>query len=236
MAWTAPVLDDGTGTNGSVGSPWATITGLSGSPGALQRVSNAFAFGGYCASYRTDVTVAGADAESYVTASVGENIYFGAIINLQDPTGTPSFYVATRNTENGGEVRLVRYDDGTDTQLDVELWGTYGDGDDLGIRRVGDTLYVVTIEGGVETVRIEHTDTSPLSAGGSVGILGYEAGTVWRGVNFGGGELEAASVPVNSVAPAVTGDAIEGETLSCDDGSWTNTPTSYAKQWQRRAV
>lgn len=39
--------------------------------------------------------------------------------------------------------------------------------------------------------------------------------------------------PVNTVAPAVTGTATEGEVLSCSTGTWDNDPTSYAYQWQR---
>lgn len=39
-------------------------------------------------------------------------------------------------------------------------------------------------------------------------------------------------VPVNTVAPAVTGGTTIGSTLTCSTGTWTNTPTSYAYQWQ----
>lgn len=38
-------------------------------------------------------------------------------------------------------------------------------------------------------------------------------------------------VPVNSVAPAITGTDIVGSVLTCSDGTWTNSPTSYAFQW-----
>ena len=38
--------------------------------------------------------------------------------------------------------------------------------------------------------------------------------------------------PVNTVAPAVTGTATVGSTLSCSTGSWTNSPTGYTYQWQ----
>ena len=39
------------------------------------------------------------------------------------------------------------------------------------------------------------------------------------------------AVPVNTVVPAITGTAQVGETLSGSDGTWTNTPTSYAYEW-----
>lgn len=41
------------------------------------------------------------------------------------------------------------------------------------------------------------------------------------------------AVPVNSVAPVVSGTAQVGQTLSSTTGTWSNTPTSYAYQWQR---
>lgn len=40
------------------------------------------------------------------------------------------------------------------------------------------------------------------------------------------------AVPVNTVAPAVTGTPTVGSTLSLSNGTWTGSPTSYAYQWQ----
>ena len=39
--------------------------------------------------------------------------------------------------------------------------------------------------------------------------------------------------PVNTVAPVASGTLTVGSTLSCTTGTWTNSPTSYAYQWQR---
>lgn len=44
-----------------------------------------------------------------------------------------------------------------------------------------------------------------------------------------------AKLPVNSVAPAITGTETEGEDLTCSSGTWSNTP-SYAYQWKRSGV
>lgn len=40
-------------------------------------------------------------------------------------------------------------------------------------------------------------------------------------------------VPVNTVQPVITGIAASGQVLSCSNGSWSNTPTSYTYQWIR---
>jgi len=39
--------------------------------------------------------------------------------------------------------------------------------------------------------------------------------------------------PTNTVKPTVTGTPIVGETLSVSNGTWTPTPSSYTRQWQR---
>jgi hypothetical protein len=39
--------------------------------------------------------------------------------------------------------------------------------------------------------------------------------------------------PANTTAPAITGTAQQGKTLTEGDGAWSNLPTSYARQWLR---
>jgi hypothetical protein len=45
--------------------------------------------------------------------------------------------------------------------------------------------------------------------------------------------VAAGTAPVNTARPSVTGDPRVGEELTAEDGTWTNTPTSFAYQWQR---
>jgi hypothetical protein len=42
----------------------------------------------------------------------------------------------------------------------------------------------------------------------------------------------AGNPPVNTVAPAITGTAQEGQIVTCSTGTWTGTPT-YTYQWKR---
>jgi hypothetical protein len=44
------------------------------------------------------------------------------------------------------------------------------------------------------------------------------------------------ALPVNTVAPAITGTAQVGEELSCSTGTWEHSPESYAYQWQHSAT
>ncbi len=40
-------------------------------------------------------------------------------------------------------------------------------------------------------------------------------------------------VPVNTVAPVISGSALPGKTLTCPTGSWTGSPTKYTYAWYR---
>ena len=60
--------------------------------------------------------------------------------------------------------------------------------------------------------------------------------------NAGGSSTPAASAatsvvvppaPVNSAAPTISGTAQQGQTLTESHGTWSNTPTGYAYQWQQ---
>ena len=49
------------------------------------------------------------------------------------------------------------------------------------------------------------------------------------------GDNIVATVPVNTALPTVSGSAQPGALLTANAGTWLNSPTSYALQWQRAA-
>lgn len=48
----------------------------------------------------------------------------------------------------------------------------------------------------------------------------------------GSTDIDGGNLPSNSVAPAITGTAQEGQTLTCSTGTWSGSPT-YTYQWKR---
>ena len=74
-----------------------------------------------------------------------------------------------------------------------------------------------------------------LSDGGSTALVGGpgdngDVGAAW--VFTGGGtNTTPTGVPVNTVAPVVSGTAKAGDTLTCSTGTWTNDPTKFTYQW-----
>jgi hypothetical protein len=66
-------------------------------------------------------------------------------------------------------------------------------------------------------------------------LVSVTAPAVISGIN--GSLLERGhEKPVSTAAPAVTGTATPGGVLSCSQGSWGNSPTSFAYQWLRNGV
>ena len=45
--------------------------------------------------------------------------------------------------------------------------------------------------------------------------------------------VASAAPPVNTAPPAITGTPTVGQTLTAENGTWSNNPTSFAYQWQR---
>ena len=89
---------------------------------------------------------------------------------------------------------------------------------------------ILTEVGGDPSTSTDYLQDIVLELGGTVTINGnwMEA---WEAITSG-----PAAAPVNTVLPNVTGTAVVGNALTTTNGTWTNSPTSYAYQWKRGAT
>jgi hypothetical protein len=65
---------------------------------------------------------------------------------------------------------------------------------------------------------------------GTVTVTDGAGRTVAQNLTF---TLTSVAAPVNTIAPAITGTATSGSTLTAGQGTWDNVPVSYTRQWFR---
>lgn len=81
---------------------------------------------------------------------------------------------------------------------------------------------------------IHHVGVLPTPASDYAGVLLRTVDGLFfsNGSNWGLVELNPIPVPVNTVAPVVSGASVPSDTATTTNGTWTNSPTSYQYQWQ----
>ena len=92
-----------------------------------------------------------------------------------------------------------------------------------------------TYTGSSSTAAISGTTNTGGGGGGGIGIGGANA-TVGAAGGSGIVIIRYALAPTVVLAPAISGTASFGETLTATSGNWANTPTSFTYQWSRAST
>jgi hypothetical protein len=75
--------------------------------------------------------------------------------------------------------------------------------------------------------------SEPISGARSVDAVGCPTAILCVAVDSNGQRATGVfPIPVNTVAPTVTGEPAQGKTLTESHGSWLNAPTSFSLQWE----
>jgi hypothetical protein len=93
--------------------------------------------------------------------------------------------------------------------------------------------------------RLRHSDVFLpwlAAVGAKIGETAHTVFDVMKSHQYSARQVNAMvtagdTAPVNTVAPAITGTATVGQTLTSTTGTWTGTPTpTYVRQWLRDGV
>jgi len=181
------------------------------------------------ASYRNDATYAN-NVEVWVTVSVlgGETN-----LGLGDPSTKNGYFMGSLDTDfyTGNGLTLTRSDTGTGTTLGLSgADGGAQAGDKICLQIIGTEIAVWQYRSSTWTEKFRvYDNTYRASLRASMDIAGNtNAGDTAD--DFGGGMVSA---PTNSAVPALSGTVTVGNVLTCDGGTWSNSPCNQLSyQWQ----
>ncbi len=114
--------------------------------------------------------------------------------------------------------------------LVISVDSTYGfvDGGELGVMLDSGVIFNTTVDGTPGSTTVTMADALPdTAAGGNL---------VVHRTNRGHPGTPIPPKPVNTVLPEIAGAAIIDSTLSLSNGSWDNSPVSYARRWLRNSA
>jgi len=181
------------------------------------------------AATRSTYTLTSADTDHAVRLVVTATNAAGAasaISDPSDPVAAVAPFLATppaiTGTRVDGQVLTVDHGawSGTTPIAYAYQWQRCDDGDGCDdIAGATSTTYALT------AADVDHAIRAIVTATNAAGSASTASSAV--------GPIDAAR-PANVAAPALSGSAIDGATLTANDGSWTGTaPIAVAHQWQR---
>jgi hypothetical protein len=234
LAPSTPILDDFNRADGPAGANWAVIrsnfvTMNVSSNAAVDSSTTTFAF-----NYWKPATY-GPDAEAYATIAAwggsAENLRIGARVINPGTNSDSGYFVQVSGT---GVWSIIRIDSGVSTTLATGPTQVPAEGDGVAIRIVGSVvtaLHETSSSGWAQVLSYDtSSDATRYTAAGSLAV-GMKPSTI---DDFGGGTVAAASPPVNTSPPTVSGSAVQGQTLTGGNGSWTGNPApTLTDQWLR---
>lgn len=144
-----------------------------------------------------NVATYGPDCEAWIEISAlpGNNLTFGVYARLVDTGSVVNIdgYIVSFVHQTGGTdiVRISRITNAVGTQLGADISQEFSNGDYLGIRCIGSTIYALRSSGGTPSVLGARTDAT-YSAAGNIAIT--IEGTTGRVNSFGGGTYVPESI------------------------------------------